>query len=60
MIVENLQALIDGTRGVYMTDLDRETQRRSFVYGNTHLDNNRITRKLIEQTADVFARRARA
>lgn len=59
MTTKSLQALIDAAREVVMTDRDREAQRRSFVFGNTHLDNDRITRELVDQTAEALARRTR-
>ena len=42
-------------RKVEMTDGDRERQRRSFVYGNTHIENERITRETIDIAAAVIA-----
>lgn len=52
-----LRELIDAARGFQMTDHDREAQRRSFVYGNNYLANDRITRELVEQMADALAQR---
>lgn len=31
---------------------EREAQRRSFAYGNTHIENPRITRQTVDQQAD--------
>lgn len=34
------------------TESDREAQRRSFAYGNTKIENDRITRQLVDKAAD--------
>ena len=33
---------------------DREAQRRSFAYGNTNIENPRITRQTIDEQAEVL------
>lgn len=43
-----LQQLIDKSREISMTPAQEAEQRRSFAYGNTHIENERITRELIE------------
>jgi hypothetical protein len=35
-----------------MSPEDREAQRRSFVYGNTHIENEHITRELVDEVAE--------
>lgn len=50
-----LEKLIDRARGVKMTDAQREEQRRSFAYGNSKIENPRITRQSIEQAAEKLA-----
>ena len=37
-----------------MTDHEREAQRRSFAYGNTHIGNPRITRETVDQAAEAL------
>ena len=34
------------------TPEQREEQRRSFVYGNTHLENGLITREMVDREAE--------
>lgn len=51
----DLATLIEMARKVEMTDDDRDVQRRSFVYGNTHIENERITRETIELAAATVA-----
>ena len=53
---ESLQALIDVARRVIATPEHREEQRRSFAYGNTAFENDRITRKMIDEQAELMAR----
>ncbi|MBW0002584.1 MAG: hypothetical protein JO216_03790 [Hyphomicrobiales bacterium] len=48
-MTEELKALIDRLRHVEMTAEQATEQRRSFAYGNTHIENSRITRKLVAE-----------
>jgi hypothetical protein len=54
-MTHDLAKLIEMARKVEMTDGDREAQRRSFVYGNTHIENERITRATIDRAAATIA-----
>ena len=47
----DLDELIQAARKVTMTDAEREQQRRSFAYGNTHFENERITRETVDRAA---------
>lgn len=42
-----LEALIEKARTVTMTEAQLREQRISFVYGNTHIENERITREMV-------------
>ena len=46
-----LEDLVEAGRKVQMTEQDREAQRRSFVYGNTKIENDLITRETVEEAA---------
>jgi len=46
-MTKELQELIDRARKIEMTPEQASEQRRSFAYGNTHIENERITRELI-------------
>lgn len=35
-----------------MTAADREAQRRSFAYGNTKTENDRITKAMVDRAAE--------
>jgi hypothetical protein len=43
--------MISRARSVLMTTTERETQRRSFAYGNSKIDNDHITREMINHEA---------
>jgi hypothetical protein len=46
-MTEALEALIAKARKVTMTEDQLREQRLSFVYGNTHIENARITREMV-------------
>ena len=47
-----LEELIQKARTTTMTPEEREAQRQSFAYGNTKLENDRITRDTIRRASD--------
>ncbi len=47
-----LQQLLDKARKTKMTDADRETQRQSFAYGNSHFENETITRETVSRASE--------
>ncbi len=44
-----LEALIAKARTVIMNEAQLREQRLSFVYGNTHIENDRITREMVAE-----------
>ena len=48
---EKLKDLIEAAKSVVMTREDVEKQRESFAYGNTHIENSRITKSTIATAA---------
>jgi hypothetical protein len=48
-MTDELAALIDRAFKIRMSDAQREEQRRSFVYGNIKIENERITREMIDE-----------
>ncbi len=50
-MTDEIQKLVEAAKAVEMTPDQQEEQRRSFAYGNTHLENGRITRETIDQAA---------
>jgi len=55
-MTERLAVLIEMARTVQMTAPDQEEQRRSFAYGNTKIENDRITREMVDQEAEALKR----
>lgn len=51
-MTEALKVLIEKARKVQMPSSEREAQRRSFAYGNTHFENEQITREMVDREAD--------
>jgi hypothetical protein len=48
-MTKELQELVDRTRKIEMTPNQLREQRRSFAYGNTHIENERITREMVAE-----------
>ncbi len=55
MVKNDLEKLISRARGVKMSGKEREAQRRSFAYGNCKIDNDDVTRDLINREAERLA-----
>lgn len=53
----NLEFLLEQAKKVKMTPAQQEEQRRSFAYGNTKIENDLITRQMIDEAADRLARK---
>jgi hypothetical protein len=47
-MTKDLQELVERARKIEMTPEQIGEQRRSFAYGNTHIENERITRKMVD------------
>jgi hypothetical protein len=54
-MTRELKPLLEAAERVHMTAEQREEQRRSFAFGNTAIENDRITRELVEAEADKLA-----
>ncbi len=55
-MTDTLQKLIDAAKLAKPTPEHREEQRRSFVYGNTHFENELITREMVDREAEKLAK----
>lgn len=53
---EHLQKLIDASRGRRMSDAEKEAQRRSFAFGNANIENERVTREMVDRAAEKLGR----
>jgi hypothetical protein len=56
-MTQNLSRLIELARAVTVSDAQKEEQRRSFVYGNTALENQQITREMVDRQAERLTNR---
>jgi hypothetical protein len=53
-MTERLQELLDQAKRAVPSLEEKEEQRRSFAYGNTKIENPRITREMIDREADAL------
>jgi hypothetical protein len=51
-----LKTLLEAAKTAKPTPEHREQQRRSFVYGNTHFENELITREMVDREAEKLAK----
>ena len=55
-MTDALKKLLEAAKTVSQTPEQREQQRRSFVYGNTHFENELITREMVDREAEKLAK----
>lgn len=51
-MASELEELLRAAKGKSLTLAEKEEQRRSFAYGNTNIENPRITRETVDQEAE--------
>jgi hypothetical protein len=51
-MTDNLKELVEKAKRVKASPEQKEEQRRSFAYGNTNIENPRITRQTVDQEAE--------
>lgn len=49
------EALIEAAKQQEQTPQQRESQRRSFAFGNTAYENQNITKEMVDQQAEKMA-----
>lgn len=49
---QELIELIEAAKGISMSEVQVEEQRVSFAYGNTHFENEQITRQTVLDAAE--------
>jgi hypothetical protein len=52
MVSKELEYLLDAARERELTEEERELQRLSFAYGNTHFENELITKDSVNRAAE--------
>jgi hypothetical protein len=55
-MTDALKKLLEAAKTAKPTPEQREQQRRSFVYGNTHFANELITREMVDREAEKLAK----
>ncbi len=50
-MTEDLAILVERAKPVKMTNQEKDQQRKSFAYGNTKIENDLITRAMVEKAA---------
>jgi len=55
---KDFEKLMDAARGKTMSNDEKEAQRRSFAYGNAHIENDRVTRQMVDEAADKIGKSA--
>jgi hypothetical protein len=56
LMTDALKKLLEAAKTATPTPEHREQQRRSFVYGNTHFENELITREMVDREAEKLAK----
>lgn len=51
-MTDKLKDLLEKARKVELSPETKEEQRRSFAYGNTNIENPRITREMVDEEAE--------
>lgn len=57
-MTDDLRKLLEAAKTVQPTPAQKEQQRRSFAYGNTRFENERITREMVDREAERLTREA--
>jgi hypothetical protein len=55
-MTDALKKLLEAAKTAKPSPEQREQQRRSFVYGNTHFENELITREMVDREAENLAK----
>ena len=53
-MTKELQELLDAAKNFVMSPEQKEEQRRSFAFGNTKIENPRITRESVDREAEAL------
>jgi hypothetical protein len=51
-MTDKLKELLEKAKDVEVSPEQKEEQRRSFAYGNTNIENSRITRETVDREAE--------
>ena len=54
---DSLNQLLEAAKAVRPSPEQNEEQRRSFAFGNTNIENSRITRQTVDEEAEELKRK---
>lgn len=54
VMTTELQDLLDAAKKIVASPEQKEEQRRSFAFGNTNIENDRITRETVNKEAEAL------
>lgn len=57
-MTDGIKNLIERASKISMSPADKEAQRRSFAYGNANIENERVTRAMIDAAAEKLSHRS--
>ncbi len=50
-----LEKVLEAARKKPMSSDEQERQRRSFAYGNAHIENARVTKEMVDEAASKIS-----
>lgn len=56
-MTNDLKKMLDAAKKAPMSNEDQEAQRRSFAYGNAHIENDRVTWEMVNEAASRIVHR---
>ncbi|HWF38074.1 MAG TPA: hypothetical protein VG322_06115 [Candidatus Acidoferrales bacterium] len=56
-MTNELNELLEAAKKVPVSAEQKEEQRRSFAFGNTNIENPRITREIVDKEAEALRRK---
>lgn len=51
-MTKEMHQLLEEARKIIMSDSDKEEQRRSFAYGSAKIENDDVTRDMVDRAAE--------
>lgn len=53
-MTRELQELLEAAKNIHVSPEQKEKQRRSFAFGNTNIENPRVTRETVDKEAEAL------
>lgn len=57
MSATQVQQLLEAAKNLDVSSEEKEEQRRSFAFGNTNIENSRITRRTVDEEAEALKKK---